>query len=192
MPFFFYPATFRTTVLLTLILGLSDQVLFAQAVPADSMAQIAGPITVDDLPLTARTALQELDPNFIADHDGHYLADLYADQIRDVVVRITHRNTHATGYVLMLLGDRATTQIIGAGSPFLGIEDLSWVAHVNVLPKGTKVHPILVNEETGDIIGPDEQQGVELTGEGLHFVPEEMCGGGVLFRDGNQYRWYQQ
>lgn len=64
------------------------------------------------------------------------------------------------------------------------MKNLDWIEVFKTLQKGQIISPTLVDEETGDIIGQDENQNFKLIGNGIYMSGEESHVNVIIFCDG--------
>lgn len=51
--------------------------------------------------------------------------------------------------------------------------NLNWIEILKTIPKGEIIAPDLVDDDTGDIRGPDESENFKLIGDGIYMSVQE-------------------
>ncbi|WP_207435065.1 hypothetical protein [Sabulibacter ruber] len=115
--------------------------------------------------------------------------DFNGDTLSDVAFLVQNLKTEEKG--LLILHQKLPKEyfVLGAGSEVDGMTNLDWIEIFEKIPKGESVTSTLVDEETGDIIGPDSLHAVTLKGEGIYTHLAEACGGGIAYWNKNRYEW---
>jgi len=122
--------------------------------------------------------------------DKNLKGDFNGDNKTDFASIVKNIKNQKTGVLLIHNSENKEIFVFGAGKEVDQMTDLHWVEVFETLPKGEIVSPTLVDEETGDIIGQDESQNFKLIGNGIYMSVEESHGGGIIFWDGKEYKWY--
>uniref|UniRef100_UPI00404ADB92 hypothetical protein n=1 Tax=Flavobacterium sp. TaxID=239 RepID=UPI00404ADB92 len=117
-------------------------------------------------------------------------ADFNGDDKIDFAAVVKNKKNQKTGVLIIQNSENNENFVFGAGKEVDQMTDLAWIEVFETLPKGQMVSPSLVDEETGDIIGQDESQNFKLIGSGLYMSVKESHGGGIIFWNGEEYKWY--
>ncbi|KAA3437501.1 hypothetical protein [Rufibacter hautae] len=117
--------------------------------------------------------------------------DFNGDNQQDIAFLVSHKRTGEKG-ILLLHQKTKEYFVFGAGREIDGMTNLDWIEVFEKIPKGESVAQTLVDEETGDIIGPDSLHAVTLKGEGIATHLLEACGGGIIYWNKNKYAWLHQ
>ncbi|MFC5626582.1 hypothetical protein [Algoriphagus winogradskyi] len=116
--------------------------------------------------------------------------DFNGDNIIDFASQVKNKNNQKNGILIIHNSENQETYVFGAGKEVDNMTDLKWIEIFETIPKGEIVAPELVDEETGDLLGPDESQNFKLTGDGIYMSVTETHGGGIIFWNGKKYQWY--
>lgn len=116
--------------------------------------------------------------------------DFNGDGKLDFASVVRNKNDKQIGVLIMHNSNDLDNIVLGAGKEINGSTNLKWIEVFEKIPKGKIVAPTIVDQKTGDIIGPDASQNFKLIGDGIYMTVEESHGGGIIFWDGNKYRWY--
>lgn len=122
--------------------------------------------------------------------DKNLIGDFNGDNKTDFASIIINKNNQKTGVLIIHNSANQESFVFGAGKKVDNMTDLNWIEIFKVIPKGEIVAPELVDEETGDLLGPDESQNFKLIGNGIYMSVEESHGGGIIFWSGKEYKWY--
>ncbi|WP_223034911.1 hypothetical protein [Hanstruepera marina] len=122
--------------------------------------------------------------------DKNLIGDFNGDNKADFASLVKNKNNGKFGVLIINNSPSQENFIFGAGNEVDQMTDLSWIEVFKTLPKGEIVSPTLVNEKTGDIIGQDESKNFKLIGNGIYMSVEESHGGGIIFWNGKEYKWY--
>jgi hypothetical protein len=117
------------------------------------------------------------------------IADFNGDLKPDVATLVKNKHNSKIG-VLIVNHSNKEMYVFGAGKEIDNMTDLNWIEIFKTIPKGEIVVPELVDEETGDLLGPDESQNFKLIGNGIYMSVTETHGGGIIFWNGKEYQWY--
>jgi hypothetical protein len=118
------------------------------------------------------------------------IGDFDGDNRLDFASRVKNIFTDEIGVVIVNNRKREKTVVFGAGNSANGKTDLSWANVFEILPKEEIVSPTIVDSITGDIIGQDKSKEFKLIGNGIKLDVQESHGGGIIFWDGKEYKWY--
>jgi len=116
--------------------------------------------------------------------------DFNGDNKTDFASIVKNINNQKTGVLIIHNSKNQESFVFGAGKEVNQSTDLNWIQVFDIIPKGEVVSPTIVDEETGDIIGQDENKNFTLIGNGIYMNVEESHGGGIIFWDGKKYQWY--
>ncbi len=116
--------------------------------------------------------------------------DFNGDGKMDFSSVVLNKKDGQVGVIIMHNTKSNLDIVFGAGKEINGSTDLRWIEVFEKILKGKTIAPTLVDEETGDIIGPDEKQNFQLIGDGIYMTVEESHGGGIIFWNGKEYQWY--
>lgn len=122
--------------------------------------------------------------------DKSLVGDFNGDNKTDFASVVRNKNNQKHGILIIHNSENQEIFVFGAGKEIDQMTDLNWIEVFKTLPKGEVVSPTLVDEKTGDIIGQDESQSFKLIGNGIYMSVEESHGGGILFWNGKEYKWY--
>ncbi len=122
--------------------------------------------------------------------DKKLIGDFNGDNKADFASIVKNKNNDKIGVLIIHNSKNKENFIFGAGNEINQMTDLNWIQVFEILPKGEIISPTLVDEETGDIIGQDENQNFKLIGNGIYMSVEESHGGGIIFWNGKKYQWY--
>jgi len=118
------------------------------------------------------------------------IGDFNGDDKMDFASIVKNKNNEKIGVLIIHNSINQESFVFGAGKEVDLMTNLNWIEVFKTLPKGEIISPTLVDEETGDIIGQDENQNFKLIGNGIYMSVEESHGGGIIFWDGKEYNWY--
>lgn len=118
------------------------------------------------------------------------IGDFNGDNKTDFASIVKNKTNQKTGVLIIHNSDSQESFVFGAGKEINQMTDLNWIEVFETLPKGEIVSPTLVDKETGDIIGQDEGENFKLIGNGIYMSVEESHGGGIIFWNGKEYKWY--
>lgn len=121
--------------------------------------------------------------------DQRLFADFNGDLKPDIATLVKNKHSAKVGVLIVNHSNREMF-VFGAGKEVDGMTDLKWIEIFKTIPKGTIVAPELIDEKTGDLLGPDESQNFKLLGEGIYMSVTETHGGGIIFWNGKDYQWY--
>lgn len=116
--------------------------------------------------------------------------DFNGDNKTDFASLVKNKKSNQIGVIIIHNTDNQDFFVFGAGKEVDNMTDLNWIGVFKLLPKGEIVAPNFLDQETGDILEPDENQNFKLIGNGIFMKIEESHGGGILFWDGKNYKWY--
>lgn len=116
--------------------------------------------------------------------------DFNGDNKTDFASLVKNKKDNQIGVIIIHNTDNQDFFVFGAGKEVDNMTDLNWIGVFKLLPKGEIVAPNFLDQETGDILEPDENQNFKLIGNGIFMKIEESHGGGILFWDGKNYKWY--
>ncbi|MCF6358905.1 MAG: hypothetical protein L3J54_13980 [Draconibacterium sp.] len=122
--------------------------------------------------------------------DKKLSGDFNGDNKMDFASIVKNKNNQKTGVLIIHNSLNEESFVFGAGREIDQMTDLNWIDIFETLPKGKIVSPTLIDEETGDIKGQDESKNFKLIGNGIFMSVEESHGGGIIFWDGKEYKWY--
>ncbi|MCL6220420.1 hypothetical protein [Zunongwangia pacifica] len=122
--------------------------------------------------------------------DKNLIGDFNGDDKTDFASLVKNKKNGKIGVLILNNSLNQESFIFGAGKEIDQMTDLNWIEVFKTLPKGEIVLPTLVDEKTGDIIGQDESKSFKLIGNGIYMSVEESHGGGILFWNGKEYKWY--
>ena len=117
------------------------------------------------------------------------IADFNGDLKPDVATLVKNKRNSKIG-VLIVNHSNDKMFVFGAGKEVDNMTDLNWIEIFKTIPKGETVAPELVDEVTGDLLGPDISQNFKLIGNGIYMSVTETHGGGIIFWNGKEYQWY--
>ncbi|WP_299673507.1 hypothetical protein [uncultured Tenacibaculum sp.] len=117
---------------------------------------------------------------------GHF----NGDSIMDFASLVTNKKNQKTGVLIINNSENNETFVFGAGKEINNMTDLKWIEIFKIIPKGEIIAPDLVDEKTGDILGPDKSKNFTLIGNGIYMSVNESHGGGIIFWNGLKYQWY--
>ncbi len=118
------------------------------------------------------------------------IGDFNGDNRTDFAYVVKNKNNQKTGVLIIHNSDNLESFVFGAGKEVDNMTDLNWIEIFKIIPKGEIVFPELLDEETGDLLGPDESQNFKLIGNGIYMSVTETHGGGIIFWNGKEYQWY--
>ena len=116
--------------------------------------------------------------------------DFNGDNKTDFASIVKNKNNQKIGVLIIHNSENQESFVFGAGQEIDNMTDLNWIEIFKIIPKGEIVAPELVDEETGDLLGPDESQNFKLIGHGIYMSVTETHGGGIIFWNGKEYKWY--
>ncbi len=122
--------------------------------------------------------------------DKNLNGDFNGDNKTDFASVIKNKNNRKTGVLIIHNSVKQKKFVFGAGNEIDNMTDLNWIEIFKIIPKGEIVAPELVDKKTGDLLGPDESQNFKLIGNGIYMSVTETHGGGIIFWNGNEYKWY--
>jgi hypothetical protein len=117
--------------------------------------------------------------------------DFNGDNKMDFASVVKNKNDQKSGVLIIHNSKIQENFVFGAGKEIDNMTDLNWIEIFKVIPKGEIVAPELVDEETGDLLGPDQSQNFKLIGNGIYMSVTETHGGGIIFWNGKEYQWYR-
>ena len=123
-------------------------------------------------------------------YDEIIFGDFNGDEKEDFASTLINLENGYFGVLIIHNNEKTDYSIFGAGNEINGMKNLDWIEVFKTLPKGEIISPTIVDEETGDIIGQDESQNFKLIGNGIYMSVEESHGGGIIFWNGKEYKWY--
>ncbi|WP_139959892.1 hypothetical protein [Flavicella sediminum] len=123
--------------------------------------------------------------------DKNLIGDFNGDNKTDFASIVKNKKNKKIGVLIIHNSSKQEKFVFGAGKIVDQMSDLDWIKIFKILPKGEIVSPTLINKETGDIIGQDENQNFKLIGNGIYMSVEESHGGGIVFWNGKEYKWYR-
>jgi hypothetical protein len=123
--------------------------------------------------------------------DKSLTGDFNGDNKTDFASVVKNKNNQKHGVLIIHNSANQESFVFGAGKEIDRMTDLNWIEVFKTLPKGEIVSPTLVDEKTGDIIGQNESQYFKLIGNGIYMSVKESHGGGIIFWNGKEYKWYQ-
>ena len=141
-----------------------------------------GPNKKVDLTKVSDSLKLEPDKNLTGDFNG--------DNKIDFASIVKNRHNQKIGVLIIHNSENQESFVFGAGKEVDNMTDLKWIEIFKTIPKGEIVAPELVDEETGDLLGPDESQNFKLIGNGIYMSVTETHGGGIIFWNGKEYQWY--
>ena len=115
--------------------------------------------------------------------------DFNADAKEDFSSKFTNLENGKQGVIIIHDSGNLDYHVFGGGQFINGMDDLDWIDIFKPIPKGQTVAATLVDPQTGDIIGEDEENAVTLKGNGIYMHVDEAGGGGILYWDGSKYNW---
>jgi hypothetical protein len=118
------------------------------------------------------------------------IGDFNGDNKTDFASIVKNTNNEKIGVLIIHNSKNQDKFVFGSGKEVDQMKDLNWIEVFKTLPKGEIVSPTLVDDKTGDIIGQDESKSFKLIGNGIYMSVEESHGGGIIFWDGKEYKWY--
>ena len=118
------------------------------------------------------------------------IGDFNGDNKTDYASIVKNKNNQKTGVLIIHNSANQESFVFGAGKEVDNMTDLNWIEIFKIIPKGEIVAPELVDEKTGDLLGPDKSQNFKLIGNGIYMSVTETHGGGIIFWNGNEYKWY--
>ena len=122
--------------------------------------------------------------------DKNLTGDFNGDNKTDFASIVKNKINQKTGVLIIHNSVNQENFVFGAGKEIDNMTDLNWIEIFKIIPKGEVVAPELVDNETGDLLGPDESQNFKLIGNGIYMSATETHGGGIIFWDGKEYKWY--
>lgn len=132
----------------------------------------------------------DIPDSLVIDNDQVIFGDFNGDESEDFASIVTNLENGYKGVLIVHNSPAREHFIFGAGQEINGMKNLDWIDIFKTIPKGEVIAPTLVDNETGDIIGPDKTKEFRLIGTGIYMHVNEACGGGILFWNGNEYNWY--
>ncbi|WP_369049380.1 hypothetical protein [Tenacibaculum sp. UWU-22] len=139
---------------------------------------------------TRRVDLTKIPDSLELVADKNLNGDFNGDNKTDFASIVKNKNNQKTGVLIIHNSANQESFVFGAGKEIDNMTDLKWIEIFKIIPKGETVAPELVDEETGDLLGPDESQNFKLIGNGIYMSVTETHGGGIIFWNGNEYKWY--
>lgn len=121
--------------------------------------------------------------------DEILVEDLDGDGYPEVVSLVSGLTNKQIGVRVLDGKDSNNVVVFGAGNEVDGMTDLSWIEIMNVIPVGDTIAPTLVDQHSGNILGPDESRCTILDNPAISFRQKEVCGGGILYWNGTEYVW---
>jgi hypothetical protein len=122
--------------------------------------------------------------------DKNLIGDFNGDSKADFASLVKNKNSQKIGVLIIHNSKNQENFVFGAGKKVDLMTDLNWIEIFKILPKGEIVSPPIVDQETGDIIRQDESQNFKLIGNGIYMGVKESHGGGIIFWNGKNYKWY--
>lgn len=117
------------------------------------------------------------------------VGDFDGDGLEDVAFLISHVASAEKGVLILHQDAGNTYNVLRAGTAFEGMQDMDWIEVFEVVEAGQTVAPTLLDEESGDILGEDLQNAVELKSDAIFVHLAEACGGGIIYRKEGAYSW---
>ena len=124
------------------------------------------------------------------DLDNVFYGDFNGDNKRDFASPVINLENGFYGLIIIHNDPKPKYLLFGAGKEINGQINLDWIDKFEIISKGQDIAPTLVDERTGDIIGPDQSKIFKLIGDGISMRVDESDGGGILFWNGKNYEWY--
>ena len=122
--------------------------------------------------------------------DKNLKGDFNGDNKTDFASIVKNKINQKIGVLILHNSENFESYIFGAGKEVSEMTDLDWIEVFEMLPIGEIVSPTLVDDETGDIIGQDKSKNFKLIGNGIYMSVQESNGGGIIFWNGKEYKWY--
>lgn len=144
----------------------------------------------ETFPEYVKQTIKSLPDSIFIDVDNVIYGDFNGDGQQDFSSIVTNLQDGQTGIVIIEQNNANRYLIFGAGVEVYGMTNLSWIEVFETLPIGEVIAPILVDSESGDIIGPDISKEFNLIGNGIFMTVKEGHGGGIIFWNGTRYDWY--
>ncbi|GAA0748027.1 hypothetical protein [Gaetbulibacter jejuensis] len=123
-------------------------------------------------------------------YDEIIFGDFNGDEKEDFASTLINLENGYFGVLVIHNNKKTDYSIFGAGKEINGMKNLDWIEGIKTIPKGQVISPTIVDEETGDIIEQDKKQNFKLIGNGIYLSIEESHGGGIIFWNGKEYKWY--
>lgn len=108
----------------------------------------------------------------------HLVGDFNGDNEMDFASLVENKNNQKIGVIILHISGNQENFVFGAGKEVDNMTDLNWIEVFKTLPKGEIVAPTMVDEESGDILSPEESQNFRLIGDGISMSVKEPHGGG--------------
>ncbi|MBC3542061.1 hypothetical protein ACFSC6_08540 [Rufibacter sediminis] len=143
----------------------------------------------DSIPEFAASTIKSISKEFSVDSTEFIEGDFNADNKEDFSARVTNLKNGKRGVIIIHNSATNDYQVFGAGKEVNGMDDLDWIDIFESIPKGETVASTLVDEKSGDIIGPDTKNAVQLKGNGVYMHVDESEGGGIIYWNGQKYVW---
>jgi hypothetical protein len=127
-------------------------------------------------------------------HFKTLVCDLDGDKLMDSVLIV--QNTINMKYGLKVRYGNKQIYYFGMGKEVLnqGFDDLNWIGYFEKVNKGDTIWSNV--SEEGEFFTDDsqikEEDKVVLQNDGIYIHQKEACGGGIIYREGKQYKWVQQ
>lgn len=141
-------------------------------------------------PATEKIDLTKIPDSLELIVDKSLTGDFNGDNKTDFASVVKNKNNQKTGVLIIHNSVNQESFVFGAGNEIDNMTDLNWIEIFKIIPKGEIVAPELVDEETGDLLGPDKSQNFKLIGNGIYMSVTETHGGGIIFWNGKEYQWY--
>lgn len=119
--------------------------------------------------------------------DKNLAGDFNGDNKTDFASIVKNKNNQKTGVLIIHNSKNQENIVFGAGKEIDNMTDLNWIEIFEIIPKGEIIAPELVDEETGDLLGPDQSQNFKLIENGIYMSVTETHGGGIIFWNGKEY-----
>lgn len=143
----------------------------------------------DSIPEFAVKTIASLSGQYLIDTKDFIRGDFNADNQDDFSARLTNLKNKKKGVIIIHNSDKIDYYFFGAGKVVDGMDNLDWINEFRSILKGDTVAATLVDEESGDIIGADKKNAVQLKGNGIFMHVDESEGGGIIYWNGRKYEW---
>lgn len=126
-------------------------------------------------------------------HFKDIICNLDGDKLLDSVKIVQNTITKKVGLKISYGNKRI--DYLGMGKELInqGFDDLEWIGIFEKINKGDTIWS---NVDGGEIIADDSQvkdeDKVILQNDGILVHQLESCGGGIIYKDGKNYKWVQQ
>ena len=139
------------------------------------------------IPQEVRATLHELQTDYVIQANRYLVTDVNGDGLDDYAGLITHKQTDLVSLLIILQTDEPSPAIFGGAENRHPKEGFGWVETIKAIPAGETIAPVLVDTETGDIMGEDESHAFKLIGTGIRLGQQETGGGKILYWTGKGY-----